>query len=165
MQNILSNLVSVFQTEIDNYKELLKVLNKEQKALLENEISNLVDFVNREEKIINQIKDVEEERDKLIEQISEVAGIPTQEIVFSKLIELADEPLAESFSEISSEIEKIAYEFKTVNQCNKDLINSHREYIGFIVELISEYDDPGRTYSPDGTLQKRESMSLFNKQV
>jgi len=165
MQDILSNLASVFRTEIDNYRELLKVLNKEQKVLLEDEISKLADFVNEENEIIHKIKNTEAKRDELIDQLSEMAGISTQEVVFSKLIELAPEPSNESFSEISSEIEEIAREFKTVNQCNRDLINSHREYVRFIVGLISEYDDPGRTYREDGELQKRESMSLLNKQV
>jgi flagellar biosynthesis/type III secretory pathway chaperone len=163
MQNILSNLVSAFQNEIDNYKKLLKVLNSEQNALLENEISNLANFINEEEKIIRQIKKIETERDGLIEQISEKTGIPFQDIVFGKLVELADEPLAKSFSELAEEIQKISNDFKTVNQCNKDLINSHREYIEFVVGLISEYDDPGRTYREDGNFQKRESMSLLNE--
>jgi len=165
LRNSLSNLASVFLNEMENYRKLLVILHKEQKILIERKISKLSNFVAQEREIIYQIGECEEQRNELIERISEMTGIPAQELLLNRLIELAGEELAERFSEITSEIRKIAREFRTVNQCNRELIDKHREYIKFIIELVSKYDTPGQTYRQDGTIKERKSMSLLNKQV
>jgi len=165
MQKTLSNLALVFQDEIRNYNSLLNVLYNERVLLLESEISKLADLLKEENEIIVQIKECEQRRNKLFDELAEISGFSVQELVSTKLIDLADSPLSETFSEIFLEIKQLASEFKLINQCNRELIISHREYIKFVIELVSKYDVPGRTYSQDGTIQERESMSLFDKQI
>jgi flagellar biosynthesis/type III secretory pathway chaperone len=146
------------------YKQLLDYSDSKRKAIVEGDTEQLDIIVSKEESLLEQLAEKENDRNNLIIEISGVFNIPQENVTVSKWPESLSESTADSLQKIQNDLRELLLELDRQNQVNAKLIEVHLSYIDFLFDTATQTRET-TAYSADGNLESRRSQAanLFDE--
>ena len=141
-ENIHNELVEVLTNEYQLYLEMMELADKKKDALIENKIDELIDFVKREEEIVDKVKELEEKRNEIILNICDIKKEKAEDISFQELIKLISEPEQKVLLDIREKLLDIIDRLQEQNEQNKVLITEAIKLNNVSINMFLEALEP-----------------------
>lgn len=162
-ENILKDLFTLLEKEIELYKHLFLVAKKKQTALFEGKLAEIEEFTKTEQILLLQVGKVEEGRQSLHLQLANYFSMPVGELTISKLAEKVEEPWIGKISRMEEDFILVLGELKIINESNSGLIKQSLDFINFSINLVAG-SDSGLTYPNKGD-KTASGAKLFDKKI
>ena len=162
MDHLLFDLKDVMQQELIAYKEILTKSKHKKEALLQNDVAMLDRIVAHEWNLVKTIRQLEKDREGLIEQIAAEYGLPCQNLRLDVIADLLDSGMKAEFAQLKTELTHVISEVEKLNMVNKGLVDTHLQYSAFCVNLLTGHINTLNTYSHSGRMSEtQESATLI----
>lgn len=166
MKILLQQLISVLQKEIELHNQLLKLAQEKEMAIINNQISLLQEVTKKEAQVIEGIKEQEQARIEVINQLARYFEISTKDLTMSKLVALIDAEMSGEFKKLHKEIVSLIDKLRRVNERNNSLIKTSLELISYSMNLFINLSAGEAVYNPKGKLAKKfHSHLIFDKTI
>jgi flagellar biosynthesis/type III secretory pathway chaperone len=161
----LERLKSVLQAEAEVYEELLKLAEVKQRILIDGKVPELEQVIKEEESLVAQVKQLEERRMEVHEQLADWFAVPLQDLILTRIAALAPEPHAGELAGIHRNMARTLALLGKLNQQNTQLVKQSLDYVNFSLNLIIGANDVP-TYAEQRKGQKKTGASrLLDKRV
>lgn len=136
--SLMENLIAVLNQQYAEYVILLDLSQKKTTAIVENDLVNLQQITDEEQRIVGIINHYEAQRVEVMKDIANVINKDVETLKLTDLVQmLAPRPQEQkALTEIHDKLKDIALRMKRVNEQNKELLESSLEMIAFDLTLI-----------------------------
>lgn len=141
-ENFYNELVEVLTEEYQLYLKMKEVADKKKDALIENRTDELINFVKKEEVIIDEVKELEEKRNIIILKICEIKNKKAENISFRELIKLIPDPERGKLTDIREKLLEIIDKLQEQNEQNKLLITEAIKLNNVSINMLLEALEP-----------------------
>lgn len=156
---IIDNIIELFQKEYELLKEVQMLNNKKTNFIIENNINGLNELSSHEKQKIDEINNMEAQRQELLKEVSILVGKQVSSI--DDLLMLCNDFQRQRLSESKAKMIRVINDLKNINQLNLGLIKNSLEYVDFMVNMISSFLVDDSTYQKDGQ-SKSNKKNLFD---
>lgn len=146
-------LIKTLQKEYQKYKELKTTAEKKQRALIDNDVNVLMSTITEEQDLLQEIEELEENRNKDLEGIVKQNDINLEtdrQVSFNMVVELFSKEEKEQLKNIKEMLLGIFAELEDINEENKQLLEDsliiNRQSFNIIRETVKN----SNTYSKPG---------------
>lgn len=145
-------LINILRNQLIKYEELNTEVLEQQKLLMKNIEKTFQQQTNKIEKIINDIKILERNKQKWLQE---------NDYSLERISETNEE-----IAKLSKQIKTSAVLIKKLNDCNQELLKNKMEFITFNVNVLTQtasnvsYQSGGNT--PEGSYKK---IKMFDQSV
>lgn len=130
-------LIKILKEQLEEYKVLLDIANKKQKALIKNDIDGL-DRINKEEhELIVGITRLEKKRLEIIGEIGKKIGSNVETLTLKELEKTAPAPFQGELNAIAAEFAQVIEDLNKINQENSGLIEQALKIVNFTIDTIT----------------------------
>ena len=151
MRQVLIELCDLLNEQKDILNKLLELSREEQRILVGGESDKLEAVVRLELKELSKLGAVEKKRAALNKTLATELKIPEDDISITRVSENVEPAERETLIKLQKELLMLIEEHTQLNSENRELIKSHMEYSGAMLELLSEPEDPlNNFYGGDG---------------
>lgn len=162
MQRVFSALQNVMQQEVDEYTRMLALADEKKDALIKNDTGMLDLVVAKEWAVLKTIKQLEAQRESLIERAEALCHRPKGSMRLSDMISIVRDDMRSDFIRIKSELSELVLNLKGKNAANKVLVETHLQYATFCVNLLSgSLNASLNTYSNSGEMNDGQEQSTL----
>ncbi len=157
----LSDLSDLLGEELDLYRSLLSLLQKERRTVVDCSIEDLIQINKKKENLVLKMRILEQSRQALLEKIAEAIGIPPEALTLSVLEERLEEPLANQLSTLRSKLRAILQSIREANEENRVFLQHSVDFVKGSLDLIRHLTLTSPTYMPTGGLESDRCDSRF----
>ena len=161
MIRVINALKAVLQLETVEYKQMLALAADKKDALFKNNVADLDAVVARETTVLKRIKQLEAEREALIEKAAVLSHKPKSTMRLTDIIELVSGDMREEFTRIRDELNDVIMQLKLCNKANKGLVETQLQYASFCVNLLSGHVGAIGTYTNAGGMNDKQQKATF----
>lgn len=162
----LQKIVDILDKECELYSILLDLSKKKTQVIVDADIGELEKIVEMEERLIFELRSLEDKREDLVSGFAEQQGIASEDVTVSYLVSQSEGQIKEKLKQLQNRLHSIIEEQKQVNQINERLIRNNLEFIDFSIGLITGRGQAGSIYSKTGGADTRQQgRSLIDKKV
>lgn len=161
MNRVLTALTTVLTLETAEYKQMLALAQEKKEVLFKNDVAALEIVVAREMNVLKTIKQLEAERESLIDKAAVLSHMPKKDMRLKDIIELTSGDMRNEFIRIRKELQDVVMELKRCNKANKGLIETQLQYANFCVNLFSDQTGILSTYSNAGEMNDKQEEATF----
>ncbi|MBM3327138.1 MAG: flagellar protein FlgN [Calditrichaeota bacterium] len=164
MKELIDQLISLIRQEEDVLEEFLDCLAKQRECIVQNRIDEFDLTVQRQDKLITQIRTLEDGRVQVVRTIAKTAG-SQDDITIARLIEMNLEQSSEELRGLKTTLSRLIEKIKKANRVNQYLIKRSLSFLQRNIDLfIDEGQDIGLLYLPNGERRpQRISHILVDK--
>ncbi len=145
-------ITSILKEQINSYKMLLDLLQKERICLINIDAEKIEEFSKEKDTILMRLRLLEEERAKLTETFAEDRGVPNN-INLQRLRELTGDSI---FTNLRSQLRSLLQSIEEMNELNRILIDRSIRYFKTTTGFFSSFSSEP-THKSTGTLLSRET--------
>ncbi len=157
MIRVLSALKDVMRQEVDEYTQMLAFAEEKKEVLLKNDTAELDIIVAKEWIVLKKIKQLEAQRESLIERTEALCHVQKGSMSFQDIINVTKGEMREDMMQLKSQLSNVVLRLKGQNAANKILIETHLQYSAFCVNLLSgSINSSLNTYSHSGELSDKQ---------
>lgn len=154
--NRVNQLINVLEKEYELYRELNSLAGDKKKVIIDNDIEELGQLLEKDKQLINSLEELETKRNELINQFKEQNNIESKEIKFKQLVDKVSSPWHEKLLSIRKKLVEIIDELHRQNQQNKTLVEQSLKYNNFSVDMIMKFLEPDNgTYNVNEKSRKK----------
>ena len=161
---MIDRLIEIIGREAAVFESFLELLEKQQEALVKNDLESLKDVTDRQREKLVESQLLNKQREELVEKIKEVNRI-SGDLNVSRLLELVDKDRADRLSRLKNSITALNDKITEVRNQNALLLNRSREYIFKTMEMLSRINHPESTYSATGGQSHSEANVVMDRRV
>lgn len=167
MDRLIAALKTVLKQETIEYKLILGLADEKKRALIANDVDKLDAIVSKEWASLKKIKQLEAERESIIERIAALCRMPKETLRIEHIIDVLQGDVREEFVHIRVELARALSELSGRNLENRGLIDTHLAYTNFCVNLLTGHlNSKIGNYSHSGVMTQRpESANLLVDQM
>ncbi len=124
----IPSLLSLLSQEYQFYKELEQLLIEERDCIVNMQNEELTNINFKKESLLLNILEIKNEREEILNQISNYLNIKKDDISISFLLKTFPE-YEKDFAEFKIKFKKIGQKIKSLNDINKHILNSSLNFI------------------------------------
>ena len=165
MRQVLTDLCDLLTEQKSILTGLLELSREEQQIIVNGESDKLEAIVRLELKELSKLSAIEKRRAPLNALIANQMNIAEKNINLTAIAQCALPAEREVLKKLQTELTALIDEHTHINMANRDLIKSHLDYSGAMLELMSEPEDPlNNFYGGDGksTATKKKTTGFYN---
>lgn len=154
MAGLIGDLVDVLQQEAKSYETLLNYSKHKTQLIVANNVQEIREQVEKEEKEIRVLSKLELQREEIIKKIAGVLKISAKELKISELVPVLEKAPEDqkALIKVQEDMTKVIEELQKTNKNNKQLIQGSLDYIDFSINLINSANNvPQQSYTGGGT--------------
>lgn len=138
MASLMNELLEVLDQEELVYRELVETSTKKKEVIIKADIKALEEITSDEQEIASKIKNIENKRISVMEDIANVLNRTTEELTVDAMLEiLKNQPKEqEELASIRSRLRTTLAQLKEINEQNQILINQAMEMVEFDMALL-----------------------------
>ncbi|MDY7031205.1 MAG: flagellar protein FlgN [Thermodesulfobacteriota bacterium] len=155
MNLLLEDLLTSLDKETDLYQDLLQLLQKEKRALVDLSLDDLNECNKEKETLILQARALEESRQYGLRKLAEFLDIPSDKLTLSYLSDRIDEPYSKEVKSRRSNLLSLFHSIKDINKTNESLMNHSLDCVTGSLSLLGNLVSTGSTYLHTGRLEHR----------
>ncbi len=163
---LLDNLQTILLGEMDLYRELLLILQKEKEVMIDVSVDEIMKCIKEKETLALKLRMLEDSRIAVVKRLSDRLDIPEEDIKLSRLSEIVDEPYSSQFKRYSFDIRSLKRSIDEINQYNKEFIECSLASIRGSLSVLNLLNSPSPTYLQTGEVQGDEQNGkVFSTRV
>jgi flagellar biosynthesis/type III secretory pathway chaperone len=157
-------LIEVIGAEVGIFERFLQTLQRQQDALVDNNLDLLNETTAELEVLTSETKKAESRRQKLVAQVTQDLELSPEDINLSQLAALANASQASELSRLQQTLLDLHEQIQESKNRNEFLIKKSMEYLDATISQLSG-EEQSSTYQPDATAAngKRRPLSLDRK--
>lgn len=138
MASLMNELLEVLEKEEAGYRELIEASIRKKEVIIKADIKNLERIAGEEQEIAGRIKNIENRRISIMEDIANVLNRKIEDLTVDAMIEvLKNQPKEqEQLVNIRSRLKDTLTEMRIINEENQTLVNQAMEMIEFDLTLV-----------------------------
>ncbi len=151
MNLMLEDLLAVLQEETGLYGLVLRLAQSEKDAVTSSDLDELNKIAKEKEALFFKIRTVEEQRERVTENLAESMGCPPQDLTLSKLSKRVKEPYASRLKDCRSSLLALVKILRKVNSSNSnllkhsiELVRSSFSFLGTLTSSVTVYHSTGK---------------------
>ncbi|THE12341.1 flagellar protein FlgN [Bacillus timonensis] len=156
------NLVVLLKKILTLHQNLLKLSERKTDILKKGDIDALNDQMKEEQKYILAIKQLENER---IAVVNQLLGPRVQDKTLSKCIEMASGPVRLELTGLHEELVKVTHDLKVLNELNQQLTHQSLQYVNMSLDMLLPQEQNAGYGNPAGTKEKKQTRSMFDSKA
>lgn len=137
MASLIDNLTDVMNKERAEYSELLELSQSKTAAIVKGDVECLQEILGKEQRIIDRINKLDEERESNVKDICNVLNLSFGEIKVEQIVQMLERKPKEhdALQEAHLGLKRILDQMLMVNDNNKMLLKESMEMIDFELNL------------------------------
>ena len=149
----MQELISTLETEEAEYQRLLELSKRKTTVLVSGKADKLQKITDEEQKIVDNINNIDKKRVELLTDIADVMNKKPQELTLKKLKELVETQPEEQkqLEELHGKLKMTLESVQTLNEQNKALVEQLLEMVAFDMTLIRSMKQAPETANYDRT--------------
>lgn len=136
------DLIQLLKAEYRHYLQLKELADQKKEAIVDNNVDSLSDLIKKEENIIGELQDMEEDRTALIVDMAGQNEIDTEDFHFSNIIETSPEDLQEDLIDIREKLLVVIDDLHEQNQQNRMLLEEAMKLNKFSLNVMMKFLEP-----------------------
>lgn len=158
---LIDKLIEVLNKEASVYEGILKLSKKKTDVIISGKVSELEGITKAEQSVIVTLGKLEEEREKLVEQIAVQLDMKASDVKLSDLIKLLPQEQAEKLKECHDTLPKVFSDIQNANVVNSKLIRNSLDYIDFSINVLTSTGTTGN-YGNSGQSDDPKKKNFFD---
>lgn len=146
----INDLADILFRNVELYEEMAGQLEEERLAFQSHSIDNLDKNLKQKETIILKIKALEETRQRVMSALGKAARLDPKQLTFSRLLELAADPLKDRLSAIRQSLREKIEKTNELNSFNRGLIERLIRINYDAAAHLQNLLEPEETYARQG---------------
>jgi len=164
LEKLLDSLISVIGDEAGLFEEFLKLLERQQKALIENDAGELKVVTNRLQRVVSQSQVLERDRIDIVDRIRALAG-SDDDLNVSQICEMADSARSSRLRSFREAILGLYERIEQTRMRNSLLIEQSMEQIRNTIDMIGRIPAQNGAYHKHGGYSRGESRLGLDRRV
>ena len=156
MDLLLNEFLGLLEGELDLYRSLFLVLQKEKEAVVDSKLKELNESSKEKENLLLKIRILEEQRLKLLEKLADFLEFPSQDLTLSKLSQMVEEPYSTQLKDYYANFLALIQNIQDVNKTNKALVMHSMELVRGSLTLFNSLTAFNPVYYRTGKIQTRD---------
>ena len=149
----MEELVEHLAKEMTLYRDLISILQRETRALVERDYEGLYEIVTSKEHILMKLAFLDGRRSEIIRRIGKSLGFGDREVRLSDIISKAEPPHRERLKEHQTTILAFLNSIKEINDINNFVARGSLENIKKALGFLGNFISSG-TYKSTGTVEE-----------
>ncbi len=146
----INKLIKILEQEYELYHELYKLASSKKEAIIENNVQELNNLIEKDEKVINSFNQLESERNQLLDDLKDNYNLETENLNYSRLIKELSDPWKEKMTQIRNKLLDVIDKLNQQNEQNKVLLKEAIKLNNFSYKMIAQILEPdNKTYKKD----------------
>lgn len=146
-------LISTLEEMIRLQQEMLSLLQREKKLIIDGERDALLRCLQEKETLLGHLRGLEQRRQEEVVPLERQWGGEDQPLTLKQLIERIPDPFRSRLASCHVRLEALTSSIQELNQINGLLVNRILEQIGALVGLLRDLSSTVPIYQPNGALQ------------
>ena len=137
MASLMEELIRILTAEEEKYRYLLELSKKKTPVIIEGDIEKLQKITDEEQEIVDQVANLENDRQSVMEDIANVLNKDVKSLKLSFLEEVLDKrpKEREELTKVHDRLKATIGELMVINSQNRELIRQSLEMIDFNLSL------------------------------
>ena len=166
MEDLLHDLVALLSQEAAEYRQLLTLLEDEERALLAGESGRVAELTKRKETLALELKVLEEARATLMSRLAAELAVPVESVTLTGLLDLAPASVVPSLRELRDELSDLTRRLFETNRRNGFLLERSLAHVRGALALLTSLVTQQPTYEPTGRLfGSGSAVTIFDRRV
>ncbi len=161
---MIDRLIDILGREAGLFEDFLRLLEEQQKALVERDLSTLQSVTERLHEKSVESRFLDQRRQQIVAEIKATEGLEG-DINVTRLLEITDDERADQLRRLRALIVKLHDQIADTRNRNALLINRSREYVARTMKMLSEINMPKPTYSAVGGYTTEGSAIAVNRRA
>ncbi len=153
----LCELLSALEKKYNLFKELAE---EKQEHLVENDLVALNEVVEKEEKVMKSIEELEDRRSELTDKLAEMTG--EDEINVSTILEFISGSRRRRLANLQETLQSLLEDVSRLNDQNRQLLLDAMKFNEFSLKLMMQGAGEDGIYSADGDTVKKDEQQSRN---
>lgn len=153
MQKRLTKILDILKDQTDLLKSLESVLIKEKNAIVNSELEALSRAGKEKENLFLMIKLLEEQRLKIMNQLSHLFDHSSNKLTLDELCSITDEPFSSVLKKSRLSLLSLTENIKELNNFNKKLLSHSLGFVKGSLSIIDSITIQSPVYHKTGELQ------------
>lgn len=160
-QELITSLVSVIKREEGLLQDFLDLLESQKQLLVQNKVEEFDQSVLQQEELIKQIKTLEGERIKLVNQIARGMKVEENELTLTRLVEMSLGQVSSELQTAKRSMSQLVERIKRANQVNQYLIKRSLNVSQRSIDLLIDENLRDVVYEQTGKLSGQDRRSMI----
>lgn len=156
VETLLEDLVKILNAELDQYRDLLRMLSKQRKYLAIRDIASFEETNKQLGTVILKVKTLEEARKSIVLRLAKYFNVHQEAFTLAKLAALVDKPYNEQYAGLRGEILSIIKDLESLKESNAYLIQHALHYVSGVLKIFASSILGDYKYSDSGQLESRQ---------
>lgn len=165
MGTFIRELIEMIHKEEKVLKSFLTLLNQQKRHLLSNEIDHFRGTLQRQETLIDEIKNLETQRVAKVRQLAAAEGMREDEVTLTHLIEVTLGDLSEELRGLKDRLSQLVEKIRRANRVNQMLIKRSLNFIEQSIGWMIDSADISRVYDPNGRSARQTGTNVMVNKV
>jgi hypothetical protein len=161
---LIMELIGILNKEASLFETFLELLEKQQDALVNNDVSTLNHITERQREKTIECNILRRKREEVIGKLASEQSM-TGDLTISKLVETVSSGQATILEQLRNTILELNDKISSVRSQNKMLINRSRENIMKTMELLGQFKMPESNYQNGGKLNKTNTNIVLDRRA
>ena len=160
MHSRLGSICDSLTRQLDCYKTLIGLSEKERVCLRQKDSVGLARALNEKEAVLCIIKELEAQRKGQVRSLAAEANLSEESLTVTQMMELATEPYRSRLQQIKREIHEVSAALAAATQRNIFLVEHLQGYARDMIGLFLAFNQQGTVYRRNGGIEScRKSMN------
>lgn len=163
----LQKLIEVLNEIYQMQTEMVALAVNKKQVLIDGDIEELSNIMQRESSWINKLKQLDIEREKQIKIVVLENRINSSDLKISDILtQLSSSDEKDKLAVISDKLMKVLDEVKQVNEINSQLIRQSLQYISHTFQSLTHESNQNMTYSkPTNKQNNNTSIGIYDQKA
>ncbi len=162
MENpMINELISVIKNEEGLLQNFLDLLESQKNLLVKNKIEDFEESVRKQEEMILDIKDLESERIRMVNEIARGMQIEESEITLTRLVEMSLGKVSEELGSAKRNMSHLVDRIRRANQVNDYLIRRSLNVSQKSIDMLIDESLRDVIYESSGKISGQDRRSLI----
>ncbi|MDD5529916.1 MAG: flagellar protein FlgN [bacterium] len=164
----VSELLVVLKSELEAGEELLKISKAQKQCIKNSDLNELKTNVDSSEDLLVKIMDMEDERRRIILNISLALNIPCEKLTISEIIKNAkscNSMKVRELDNVKKRLSSVFNELMTFSKINQYLISRTLRFMGDRIKALNYNLTKSNTYGAKGLKERAKEPAIINKKI
>lgn len=158
---MIARLVDVIKREESRLHEFLDLLEHQKKMLVENRVEEFENTVRQQEDLIELIKQLEQERIQLVNDLAKNMDVNEDELTLTRLVEMSLGQVSHELKDAKKTMTQLVERIHRANQVNQYLIKRSLNRTQRSIDFLIDEGLRDVIYEQDGKVKGQDRRSLM----
>ena len=166
MNPLFMDLAVVLRQEIEHYRRLLALVQRERSRIVKGELRGLNEVIAKKETLAKDLVDLESTRTSLVARLAGELGEAVEDLTLARVAKLAPGRAGETLQTLLGEFRTVVGRLVAANDVNRTLLDRSLEFVHGSLSLFRTVPCAGPTYGKGGRLDEAgPALAVLNQMV